>query len=58
MRSDSFSPWPLAFWDSWAKVSTGTKVQMLALQVWLASGLAQGEAQPAAMREQGTMVLS
>lgn len=49
---------PLAAWHSWAKGLEGTKVQMLALQVWLASSLAQRETRPAAVGIQGAMVLS
>ena len=54
----SFNPWPPAAWNSWAKGSAGAKVQMLALQVWLEPGQAQGEAQPAAAGGQGAVVLS
>lgn len=46
---------PLAAWHSWAKGSEGTKVQMLALQVWLASSLAQRETRPAAVGTRGLL---
>lgn len=47
---------PLAAWHSWAKGSEGTKVQMLALQVWLASSLAQRETRPAAVGTRGLLL--